>query len=111
MLEVNSTGLTVKELILRLEGKVDAFIVAHENRHQVESQSDLAARGDPQMSAAGRALDTRISDLTKDVDALGTMVRIHERTLQRVIGALALVTTLGIGTLGLLVLRIAGLAL
>ena len=108
MLETNSIGLTVKELILRLEGTLNGFITAHEIRHQSELQSDLAARGDPQMSAAGRALDTRISNLATDVDNLAKMVRLHERTIQRVIGALALVTTLGIGTLGLLILRIAG---
>ena len=37
------------------------------------------------------------------------MVRSHERTLQRLIGASVLLTTLGIGTLGLLIARISGI--
>jgi hypothetical protein len=102
-------GLTVKELVLRLEGKIDAFIIAHEIRHQAESDADYRARSDPTQSAAGRALDTRISTLSEDVDSLAGMVRTHERTLQRLIGASVLLTTLGIGTLGLLITRISGI--
>jgi len=101
-------GLTVKELVLRLEGKIDAFITAHMARHQLESDASDRARSDPQVSAAGRALDQRISEVSKDVDSLASMVRIHERTLQRLTGASVLLTTLGIGTLGLLIARIAG---
>lgn len=103
-------GLTVKELVLRLEGKIDAFITAHMARHQLESDAADRARNDPQATAAGRALDQRISDLSKDVDSLASMVRSHDRTLQRLIGASALLTTLGIGTLGLVIARIAGFA-
>jgi len=110
MPELESSGLTVKELILRLEGKLDAFITAHEIRHSSEATADQLSRGDPQASAAGRALLSRLDDLGKDVDALATMVRAHERSLQRLIGASVLLTTLGIGTLGLLVARIAGFA-
>jgi len=105
----DSGGLTVKELILRLEGKLDAFILSHEFRHTSEAQADQQARGDAEGSPAGRALNRAIADIAGDVKTLATTVASHDRTLQRVIGALALVTTLGIGTLGLLVLRIAGL--
>ena len=109
MVDAESTGLTVKELVLRLEGKIDAFIASHEARHGVEAEADQRARNDPQSSAAGRALDARISELGKDVDALASMVRVHERTLQRLIGASVLLTTLGLGTLGLTFSRIAGI--
>jgi hypothetical protein len=102
-------GLTVKELILRLEGKLDAFILSHENRHAIEGQADQAARGDAAASPAGRALNRAIADVASDVATLAATVSSHDRTLQRVIGALALVTTLGIGTLGLVILRLAGL--
>ena len=102
-------GLTVKELVLRVEGKIDAFIASHEARHQLEQEADQRARSDPQSSAAGRALDARISELGKDVDALASMVRVHERSLQRLIGASVLLTSLGLGTLGLVVSRILGL--
>ena len=105
----SDVGMSVKELVLRLEGKIDAFIIAHETRHLVESDADQRARSDPHQSAAGRALDARINDLGKDVDSLASMVRSHERTLQRLIGASVLLTTLGIGTLGLLIARISGI--
>ena len=108
MPEPETGGLTVKELILRLEGKLDAFITAHEIRHASEATADQLARSDPQGSAAGRSLGNRIDELGKDVDSLATMVRTHEKSLQRLIGASVLLTTLGLGTLGLLAARIAG---
>lgn len=101
--------MTVKELILRLDGKLDAFIGAHETRHSADQQADAAARGDADGSPAGRELGRRISELGGDVDSLAAMVRSHDRTIQRVIGALTLVTVLGVGTLALLIARIAGL--
>lgn len=102
-------GLTVKELLLRLDGKLDAFMHAHETRHSIEMLASQEARGDAAASPAGRALNQRISDVAVDVASLAATVAAHDRTLQRVIGALALVTTLGIGTLGLLILRLSGL--
>jgi hypothetical protein len=102
-------GMTVKELILRLEGKLDAFILSHEIRHAADVQADQLARGDADGSPAGRALNRAIAQVADDVEMLATTVASHDRTLQRVIGALTLVTTLGIGTLGLLVLRLAGI--
>ena len=69
----SDVGMSVKELVLRLEGKIDAFIIAHETRHLVESDADYRARSDPSQSAAGSALDARISDLGKDVDSLASM--------------------------------------
>jgi len=102
-------GMTVKELILRLEGTLAGFIQAHEARHAADALASESARGDAAASPAGRALGRAIADLAGDVTTVAATVASHDRTLQRVIGALALVTTLGIGTLGLLVMRIVGL--
>lgn len=102
-------GLTVKELLLRVEGKLDSFMVVHEQRHSSEAAADQAARGDPQSSAAGRALSRALSELKNEVSELTKIVASHDRTLQRLIGASALLAALGLGTLGLLVARLAGL--
>ena len=43
-----------------------------------------------------------------DMATLKEMVLSHERTIQRLLGAVALTAALGLGTLGLVLLRIAG---
>ena len=106
---MDAAGLTIKELILRIEGKLDAFILSHEQRHALEATADQAARGDAANSPAGRAISARITEISEDVKTLSITVDSHERTLQRVVGALSLVSLLGVGTLGLVVLRIAGI--
>jgi len=102
-------GLTVKELVLRVEGKIDGYIAAHEARHGGEAAESLAARSDASASAAGRELQRAITEVATDVLAVTATVSSHDRTIQRLTGALALLTTLGIGTLGLVILRIAGI--
>ena len=108
MPDADNIGLTVKELLLRLDGKLDAFIAAHEVRHGVETAASLLARGDADASPAGRSLTRRISEVSDDVNALAVLVRAHEAALQRLTGALALLTMLGLGTLTLVFLRMAG---
>lgn len=103
------TGLTIKELLLRLEGKVEGYIDAHSRRHEADQKADILARSDPKNSPAGMAIVTAISDLKGDLGTLAKIVASHERTNQRVIGAMILLTALSTGTLGLVVARIAGL--
>jgi len=102
-------GLTVKELVLRLDAKIDAYIQVHEGRHASDATSDSAARGDPSMSAAGRVLTAQIREVSADVAAVSATVASHEKTIQRMIGAMVLVSALGIGTLILVFLRLTGL--
>ena len=89
-------GLTVKELVLRLDAKVDAYLAAHAITHSLLIPSNV--------------LNRQIEDLSQDVRNLGTTVSSHERTLQRIVGALILVSALGIGTLLLVFLRLIGIA-
>jgi len=104
----NGEGMTVKELVLRLDGKLDAFIMAHEARHNADAAADAAARGDPAASSAGRAITAQIREVSTDVAELARTVDSHERTIQRMIGAMVLVSALGLGTLLLVFLRLTG---
>ena len=102
-------GLSLRDLVLRLDGRIEGYIISHEARHSAESAADMAARGDPSQSAAGRAIMNSIQGVADDVAQLAGTVRSHERTLQRMTGAMTLLTALGIGTVGLVALRIAGI--
>ena len=100
----DSASYTLKEMIVRLEGKVDAMIewtAHHEKRHTLESIEDAQARGSLMSTPVGRELDSRLTPTEEAVEA-------HERAIQRMYGAMALLTAFGLGTLALLVLRIAG---
>jgi hypothetical protein len=104
----DQSGLTVKELVLRLDAKIDTFITVHEARHTSESLTDFNAHSEPGGSAAGRALQRELLNLTIEVGALTKTVGLHERTIQRIMGAMALLSVLGIGTVGLVILRMSG---
>jgi len=93
--ESNGAGLTVKELVLRLDGKIDAYITAHEHRHD--------------QLLPGSLLTDRHIDLSDDLKSLSGTVASHERTIQRMIGGMVLISALGLGTLLLVIGRIAGL--
>jgi len=105
------TGLSLRDLVLRLDGKLTGYITSHETRHTVDAQTDAQARGDPSQSAAGRAILKAISDVNRDVAHVSATVASHERTIQRMLGAMALLTTLGIGTIILVGLRLSGIQL
>ena len=104
----DQTGLTIRDLVLRLDGRIEGYILSHEARHSSDTAADQAARGDASQSAAGRQIMNSIQGVADDVAQLAGTVRSHERTLQRMMGAMALLTALGIGTVGLVALRIAG---
>jgi len=93
--ESNGAGLTVKELVLRLDGKIDAYITAHEHRHD--------------QLLPGSLITNQHNDLAGDMKDLASMVGSHERTIQRMIGGMVLISALGLGTLLLVIGRIAGL--
>ena len=80
----NGHGLSLRDLVLRVDTKLDAFIVAHAVEHR-----NLTA--------------------PEELDRTAHMVTSHERTIQRITGALILLSALGIGTLVILVLRITGI--
>ena len=103
------SALTIKELLLRLDAKLDTYIAAHENRHAAELMADFQARSDPSQSPAGRAIMQRVGDVENDVAGLGGRLNMQERAVERFRGALALVSIIGFGTIFLVVLRIAGL--
>jgi hypothetical protein len=77
-------GLTLRDLVLRLEGTINGFITTHLKEH--EGLVDPAT-----------------------LKRQAAMIESHERTIQRITGALILLSALGIGTLVILVLRITGL--
>jgi hypothetical protein len=102
-------GFTIKELLLQvqgelrgLDGKLDGFIAAHASQHTSEVTAAIEARSDPRASPAGRALK-------HDIDNIAGMVRAHDRALQRVYGALTLVSFLGGAAFVATLLRLAGL--
>lgn len=107
-MSASGDGFTVKELLLQvqgelrtMDGKFDGFIAAHAAQHGTDSLVAAEARADPAASAAGRALK-------HDIDGIAAIVRTHERAIQRVYGALALVTFLGGAAFIGVVLRVAG---
>jgi hypothetical protein len=105
-------GMSVKDLVLRLDGKLDAFILAHEARHQGDQLADAAARSEASGTPAGRALAADIKELRETVETLAVTVGSHDRTQQRLIGAMAFISLLGLGTIisvvGFVVLRSGG---
>lgn len=102
------SALTVKELVLRVEGKLDTYISLHEQRHAADTAADVLARGDPAGSPAGRAILQQLTDISRDTTALATTVAGHEKTIQRLVGGMILLTMMGLGTVGLISLRIIG---
>lgn len=114
MLEGNG-NFTVKEIVLEtqkevreLDAKLDVFIRVHEQRHIAEQESAYIARSDPVASAAGRKLLSDISNVAETGRNTRTLVIHHDVLIQRLIGATTLASFLGVGTLFLLILRIAG---
>jgi RNase P/RNase MRP subunit POP5 len=105
----DEAGLTVKELVLRLEGTVNSYIVAHDARHARSELESATARADPMATGAGRHIETQLTNFIRELADLTGVVASHERTIQRILGALTLLSILGIGTLVLLLLRISGI--
>jgi hypothetical protein len=104
----DASALTVKELVLRLDAKLDAYIVTHQAQHASDQMVDMQARGDPSATAAGRLIQAEMAEIRQDVTTLVTTVASHERTLQRMTGAMALVSLMGFSAIVLVGLRIAG---
>lgn len=112
-------AFTTKEVALQIKASLDAYILAHEARHSNEAEADHRSRSDPLSTASGRQLLTAIAavreDLTdhereavawrekdqqataKQMGDLSTSVASHERTIQRLVGAMALIVFLGGG--------------
>lgn len=85
-----------------LGGKLDAYIAAHTASHTNDREATINARADPGATRTGQIL-------TKDIEDLARISRTHERVLQRLTGAVALASALGLGAIILVGLRIAGL--
>jgi hypothetical protein len=104
----DNSAYTVKELVLRLDAKLDTYIAAHEARHAADVLASMEARGDPAASAAGRSLVKSIADLTNIVAEHERSIEALERTQQRMYGAIGLIGFLGFATLALVLMRLAG---
>lgn len=99
---------TVRDLLLRLEGKFDAYISSHEMRHTSEAATDLASRTDPMSTATGRMLTARIDANSRDIEQLKQETEAHDTRFHRVDGALAVIGFVGFGTLVVVVARLLG---
>lgn len=103
---------TVKDALLaemaamekRLTARIDDVASRHDAQHATERMGDDAARGDPAKSAAGRAIVARVDGLEGEVRDLVDLVGSHERSQQRMYGAFALATLLGLGNTVALIL-------
>jgi len=104
----DSSAYTVKELVLRLDAKVDTYIISHGNQHANEQQQVMSGSADPNSTAAGRALVAGQADLASDISLLRDTVVSHERSIQRLIGAMALIVFLGGGAFIVAALSTAG---
>jgi hypothetical protein len=102
---------TVRDLLLRLEGKFDAYISTHEGRHASETANDLASRTDPMSTATGRMLTARIDANTRDIASLREDSEAHDVRFHRVDGALAVIGFVGFGTLLVVIARLLGVPL
>ena len=101
----SGTGLTVKEMVLRLEGKVDTLLkctAEHENIHTQEAIKVAAASSNPETTPAGKALSDRIH--TNEL-----LVEAHERSIQRAFGAIGFIGFVGVSVVAILALRIFGI--
>lgn len=98
----DSTGKTIKELVIEIDAKLDKFIDEHERAHRDESAESVRARSSAEASPAGRAIVGALATLTNTVTG-------HERAIQRLYGAVGLASFLGVGALTLVFLRIAGI--
>ena len=106
-------GFTVKEVVLAIErdvralsAKFDAYIGVHQNQHLLEQTADSIVRSQPKASAAGQAL---LEDIQSIGDAHRDTRRIvdrHDVLIQRLIGATTLASFLGLGSVGVIILRI-----
>lgn len=104
----DGSAYTTKEVILRVEAKLDAYISAHDARHAAEAAQDYAARTDANATAVGRSLLKAQVELAADIAELTKAVDSHERSIQRLLGAVALIVFLGGGAFVLAALSAAG---
>lgn len=88
-------GFTTKELLLRLDAKLDTYIFTHSSLHQEHLLPKTT-------------LLQEFKDVDKEFAKITRIVESHERTIQRIIGAIVLLSAIGFGTLVLLFLRISG---
>ena len=109
---MSGDGFTVKEVVVSIErdvlaltGKLDAYIAIHQSQHVAETMADAAARSSPKGSAAGQALLDDIEAIAGDGREIRAIVMVHERTIQRLFGATALASFLGLGAVVLVILR------
>ena len=105
----DATGKTLKELVLDLDRKVDGldrkfdeWLDGHERRHRDDEATISAGRSSPDATPAGRTVSASIASLQ-------TAVAAHERTIQRLYGAVGLASMLGFGALLVVFGRMSGL--
>ena len=106
--DADASAYTVKELVLRLDAKLDAYIAQHAATHDAAERTSAEMRADPSASASGRQLIAGQVELTHDVETLRATVESHERSIQRLVGAVAIVVFFGGGALVVAALSTAG---
>jgi hypothetical protein len=85
----DGNAYTVKELVLRIDAKLDTYISTHEARHLSESRYSQAAASDPTATAAGRQLVKDLAELTAIVKDHDNRIESMEKTIWRAVGAIA----------------------
>lgn len=84
--------LAVDSKVEALDQKLEVKFDEHERMHGVELAETIRSRNDPAATPVHR-------QLTKQIDDLTTIVRVHENRWQRIIGVLLVLTFLGVGSL------------
>jgi hypothetical protein len=110
----SGNGFTIKEVVLNIErdvlsltGKLDGYIAIHQGQHVAEQSLSAQVRAQPKASPAGQSL---LDDIQAVADAhreTRDIVMVHERTIQRLFGATALASALGLGTIVFMIFRTA----
>ena len=102
-------GLSLRDLVIELRGELRGYVAAHEQRHgQLVPPDVLTLRHQEttedlrQLTQDVRSLAATVATLVPvvgDVAQLDGTVTAHERTIQRMVGAMIFVSVLGLGTL------------
>lgn len=108
-------GFTVKEMLVSLDrdllalaGELRGYIAIHQNQHIGEQNASNVARSDPDATAAGQSLRRdvgRVVDAGRDTR---TIVDRHDILIQRITGAVALASFMGLSGVVIGILMIAG---
>lgn len=115
----DSSAFTTKEVALQIQSELRGFVLAHESRHAAELEATQHSRSDATATASGRSLLATIASVKEDLhdheveaqtwrekDQAAVSIQIadlrasvtsHERTIQRLVGAMALIVFLGGG--------------